>query len=531
MMQRVAPPTMRDGYLALSHALRDQQAGRLVEAEEGYRQILRAYPNHPDALQLLGVLHSQRGRNDLAVAFIQKAIALKPAVSSFHVNLGSALLTQGRLEDAVASFRHALAIDPTDMRAHSNLLVPLHYIPGYSREALLAEARTWGERHAGSPAAPRHPHRNDARADRRLRIGYVAAEFFRHPVGYFLLPVLLEHDKGQVEIYCYGTGLRTDDLTTRLRAAADQWRNLEGVGDEVAAMIDDDGIDILVDLSWHLGAHRLPLFARKPAPVQATWISCFDTSGVSSMDYIVADGVVAPERDDAFFVEQVVRLPDAYECYVPPDPMPDVAAAPALQRGHVTFGCFNRIAKVNTGVIAVWAEVLRRLPDARLSLRSGSLDDRSVRARYLSMFAAHGIRAERITLGGPASHAETLAAYHSIDIALDPFPYNGCTTTAEALWMGVLVVALRGDRFVGRASASFLTATGLGQLVAESEEEYVALAVALASDVSRLAELRAGLQQQVAQSALCDAPRFTRQPEAAYRAMWRGWCRAQHPWA
>lgn len=508
-------------------ALEQHQAGRFPEAEALYRQVLRQQPANAEALHLLGLLNSQSGSTDIAVALIRKAIALKPDVPAFYNNLGNAFVAQGSPDKAVAAFEHALNLQPDNPRTHSSLFVTRHYMK-CDRRVLLEESRAWGRRYAEPLASEIRAHPNGPEPERRLRIGYASGELFRHPVGYFLAPALVAHDRRKVEVFCYSNSHRSDALTAQLRASCDHWRSLVGVDDGGAAeMIRRDGIDILVDLSSHLGDHRLLVFARKPAPVQATWIGQINTSGAECMDYIIADHVVCPQGEDELYVEKVVRLPAFYMPFSPSPDAPDVAPLPALSHGHITFGCFNRIAKVTPQVIAVWSRILRALPSSRLRLISVGLNDSSVRFRFCDMFIRNGVDVNRIDLLGPCSHAELMTAYNDVDLALDPFPYSGCTSTAEALWMGVPVVSLKGDRFVSRTSASFLAAAGLEDLAAEGEDAYVSKAVTLASEVPRLAELRAELREAISRSAIGDGPRFTRQLERAYREMWRGWCHDQ----
>jgi protein O-GlcNAc transferase len=294
--------------------------------------------------------------------------------------------------------------------------------------------------------------------------------------------------------------------------------------DATADLVRADGIDILIDMMGHTAGHRLLVFARKPAPVQATWLGYYNTTGIPAMDYIVADRWVCPDEDDARYVEQIARLPDSYLCYTPLVDMPEPGEPPLLRRGYPTFGCFNNLAKVSSEVVKLWAILLQRVPQARLLLKAPSLDDAQVRARLTDELATHGVGPERLDFLGSTSQPEHLAAYADVDIALDPFPHNGGTTTAEALWMGVPVVTFGGDRFVSRVGVSILNAAGLGDLVAASPSAYVDLAASLATDAARLVEVRAGLRTRLAQSALCDSARFTRSLEHAYREMWRRWC-------
>ena len=267
--------------------------------------------------------------------------------------------------------------------------------------------------------------------------------------------------------------------------------------------------------------------ARKPAPVQAIWLGYFDTTGVRSIDYLLGDGIVCPEGDERWYVERIARLPETFLCYAPRDRDAPLVPPPALARGYVTFGCCNNIAKVTPEVVALWAAILRALPAARICLKTAALDTPGVRERYAALFAAGGVAPERVTLDRGGDYADYLAGYGEIDIALDPFPYNGGATSVEALWMGVPLITLRGERFVGRMGASILTAAGLDEFIAESPDDYVAKAVALASDLPRLAALRAGMRQRLERSPVCDGARFARGLEATYRAMWREWCRTQ----
>jgi protein O-GlcNAc transferase len=427
-----------------------------------------------------------------------------------------------------ASHGGAVGLDPANVRAHSNWLVALHYATDYPREQLAALARVWGVRHAQPLSSARAPHTNRVDTNRRLRVGYVSGELYRHPVSYFFEALLEAHDRSQVEVTCYSNSRRSDQVTERLAALADRWRSLIDLDDAQAAdLIRADGIDILVDLSGHLGNHRLLVFARKPAPVQATWMGYFDTTGVGAIDYLIGDRVVCPQAEDHLYVERVIRLPDCYLCYRPPAFAPAVTALPASSTGRIVFGSFNRLAKTNPRVLATWAELLRALPDSQLVMKGTDVNDPHVVTRLRRFFNDRGIASQRLLLLGPSPQAEFLAAYGGVDIALDTFPYSGSTTSAEALWMGIPVVTLRGDRFVARTTETILRAVGLNELVAESETDYIRRTLALAADRDRLAQLRAGLRHRMSTSTLCNGAAFAQAMEAAYRDMWRAWCMAQ----
>lgn len=497
----------------------------LDEAEAQYREALRLEPGFAEAHKNLGGLLQSQGRLSEAIACFRQAVELKPDYHEARNNLATALDFCGRREEAIEAYRELMRLKPDYASAHSNYLMCIHYSPAYSREALFQEALAWGERHA-PPELRMSPPANDPDPERRLRIGYVSADFRTHPVGYFIEAVLGAHDKSQVEVFCYANQRQNDEVTERLRQFADHWEDISALSDDEAAnLVRRDGIDILIDLSGHTGHNRLQLFARKPAPVQATWMGYYATTGVRAMDYIIADRFVLPPEEERFFVEKPVRLPDSYLCFTPPRLNIEVSSLPALAVGYVTFGCFNSIVKITPEVVRLWAGILRAVPNSRLFLKAMALGASSVCDRYQQMFAEHGIHPDRLTFSGGAPRAEMLAAYNQVDIGLDPFPFTGGTTTVEALWMGVPVVSLKGDRFAGHVSESILaTAAGLAEWVAESEEAYVAKAVGWAADLARLAELRKTLRQRLVNSPLCDGNGFTRGLEAAYREMWRGWC-------
>ena len=499
--------------------------GKFAEAVESYKKALTLKPDFARVHNNLGNAYKDQGKLAEAVESYKKALTLQPDCADFHSNLGGAYSDQGKLVDAVDSYKRALAIKPDYGEAHSNLLMTLHYSGNLANEDILANARQFAARFE-KPAAVR-PFANDPGSDRRLRVGYVSADFRSHPVGYFLGRVLPSHDHSSVEVFCYSNSTIHDAMTDHLRQAADHWRSIAGVSDaDAASLIWQDEIDILVDLSGHTASNRLPLFALRPAPVQVSWLGYFGTTGLTAINYILADRQVVSEGDERYFTENIWRLPGCYLCYAPHPFDIAVAPPPMESNGFVTFGCFNNRMKITEATIEVWAQVLSSVPGSRLFLKAASLSDATVRGDLRDQFAAHGVSADRLLLEGQSPLAEALLAYNRVDVALDPFPFGGCTTTAECLWMGVPVVALRGDRWVGRMSASILSAIGHPELVAESVGGYVENAVALGTDLSRLAELRAGLRSRLENSSFCDGPRFTRELEAAYHGMWQAWCQS-----
>jgi len=511
-----------DAGLLLQLAQALSALGRGEAAVSVLQRLLRLKPKLLAAQLLIGANYGRLGQADAAITQFRRALQSDPACAEAHVNLGSALLLKGSLLPAVEHYRRALALAPDNLALHANFVPSLNYLPEATSATIAAAARDW------AALVPRHARgagwRGTADPERRLRIGYVSADLRDHPVAYFVESVLAAADRAAFEITCY-SNLRDEDATTaRLRRSVDRWRPIHGQSDEsVGAAIRQDGIDILVDLSGHTTGSRLAAFADKPAPVQCSWLGYFGTTGLAEIDYIIADRFVIPPEDDGFYSETICRLPDSYLCFTPPLAAPPVGPSPV---GPVTFGCFNNLLKINDAVVAAWSAILAAIPHSRLLLKTRQLDDAAIRGALVERFAAHGVARERIACAGSAPRAALLAAYGDVDIALDPFPYCGGTTTAEALWMGVPVISLRGDRFTARVGDSILTTVGLPELVAASVPDYVAQASALACDRTRRAALRAGLRARLAASPLCDAARFAGHLEAAYRQMWRTRCAA-----
>jgi predicted O-linked N-acetylglucosamine transferase (SPINDLY family) len=504
----------------LANVLREM--GQWQEAEEKFREALSAAPDAPEVLNNFAILLKEQGRLEEAEGLLRRARAIKPDYPAAHNNLGNVLYLRERFDDAIASYEKSLTLKP-DSGTFSTLLVWLHYSARHSDEHVLALARGF----AAQTEKPRQARgwRNDLNPDRPLRIGYVSADFRTHPVGFFLESVLKAHDPAAVEIFCYNNLAFADETTARLEQATAHWRNIAGLSDDaVAATIANDAIDILVDLSGHTDGNRLSLFAARAAPVQVTWLGFYGTTGLSNIDYILADNVVAPPGTESRFTEQVWRLPGCYLCYTPhPFDLP-VGPFPAAANGFVTFGCFNKRQKISPGTLEAWATILKRVEGSRLFLKNLSMGDAACRARLIAQFAALGIEADRLILEGHSPVAEGLAAYNRVDIALDPFPFGGGTTTADCLWMGVPLVALAGERWVGRMSRSILTALNLDAWVAKDIEDYIELACRLAAELPVQTGFRQALRQRVESSAFCDGKSFTRGLEQAFHGMWDRWC-------
>jgi predicted O-linked N-acetylglucosamine transferase (SPINDLY family) len=370
------------------------------------------------------------------------------------------------------------------------------------------------------------PHANRRDPDRTLRLGFLSADFCRHPVGFFLVRTLEALRAESCSSVCYFTGSRTDDLTARFRAAAGAWREVGGLGDDaLAEQVRADGIDIFFDLAGHTAGNRLLVFARKPAPLQVTWIGYEGTTGLPAMDYILADHYQIRPEEESHYCERVLRLPEGYVCYDPPAEAPAVSSLPALAAGAVTFGSFNNPAKITPQVIETWAQVLQRLGGARLVLKYKGLDEPAVARRFAESFAQRGIDPSRLEFRGWSTYDEYLSEYRRIDVALDPFPFSGSATTCESLWMGVPVVTCPGATFASRHSLGHLSNVGLTPWIARDRRDYVERAVALAADLTGLAALRGRLRGQMAASPLCDGPRLARNLMTLLRGAWRQWCK------
>jgi protein O-GlcNAc transferase len=514
-------PDFAEAYNNLGSLL--LQHGRFEEAEAILRQALRLRPDSAEIAFNLGFVLAKQERIDEAIACNRRAVQLKPDHADAHANLAHGLMERGQLDEAVAEYRVALRLKPDAAQVHSNLVRALHYHPGYDQPAIGDECRRWASRHAEPLRNEIRPHANLPDPERRLRIGYVASEFRDHVDSFFTVPLLSNHDPGAFEIVCYAQVTRPDALTERLRRHADVWRDIVGLSDaQVAELVRRDGIDILVDLKLHTGDNRLLVFARKPAPVQVTWLGYPGTTGLSTIDYRLTDPYLDPPGlFDACYTEESLRLPDTFWCYDPLTEQPPVGTLPALESGAVTFGCLNAFSKINDGCLTLWARVLRAVPGSRLLLMA---PQGPARDEVLDKLERQGIAAARVAFADKRSRPGYLELYHRIDLCLDPLPYNGHTTSLDAFWMGVPTLTMPGRTVVGRAGWSQLCNLDLKELAAETPEAYVALAAGLAGDLPRLQELRRTLRPRMSQSPLMDAGRFARHIESAYRQIWRRWC-------
>jgi predicted O-linked N-acetylglucosamine transferase (SPINDLY family) len=515
---------LRPDHAEARHNLAVLLVGRrkFTQAVGLFREALRLRPGLVEASNGLARALARLGDLDGAVAAAREALGRQPDHAPSWSCLGELLAQQGRGPESVDAFREALRLQPDLAVAHSSLLIALNFDPDLTPAQLLTEHRLWAERHANvTPLGPTPGHDRDP--DRRLRVGYVSPDFLQHIVAHFFDPVLAHHDPGQVEAVCYSDVLLGDAVTDRLRSLAHGWRPIHGRSDEeVAAMVREDRIDILVDLAGHTGG-RLGLFARAPAPVQVTWLGYPATTGLGNVHYRLTDAIADPPGDPPCHTEELVRLPGGFCAYFPAPSSPPVSQSPFKERGFVTFGSLHKLSKLNDAVLDLWCELLRAVPTARLLVFRDGLRG-GVREDFRQRFLRRGMGEDRVMLRhevlGPGGY---LSVYREVDVLLDTFPWGGHATACEALWMGVPVVTLLGDRHAGRMVASVLTQAGLEQLIARTPGEYVAKAAALAGDGERLVDLRSGLRGRMRRSPLCDGAALTRNLEAAYRDMWRRW--------
>ena len=532
------------------------------QAERCLHAALERKPEFPEAYVVLSNLHDARGEYDKAAAALEialrqrpdyagawynyattlvrldrlgeaedaarRAIRFDPGMFAAYVFLGDLLRTDARLEEAVEMFSRARPLAGGGLACEQAELHALNYFDGISEEALFQRHQEVGRQIEVAHPPRFAPFGNSKDPEKRLRIGYVSRDFFRHPVSWFLVPVLERHDRARFEVHCYATSARSDDVTAQVRSFADRWLDASKMSySDLADSIHRDGIDILVDLLGHAGSSDLAVFAQQPAPIQVTWLGYLNTTGLTRIQYRLSDAVSDPPgASDRLHTETLVRLPHSQWCYRPYREMElskeHATEPPCVRNGFITFGSFNHRLKLSPAVLALWAQILIRLPEAHLVIMgvpAGPAQD-----RLLGQFTQHGIAAARIRLVAPLPMNDYFPWFDQVDLALDSTPYSGGTTTCDTLWMGVPVVTLAGRRSVSRSAASMLTTVGLTDWIAHTPEDYVRLALKFAGDQALLAELRASLRRRMRESPLMDEFRFTRNLEALYHTLWRDWC-------
>jgi predicted O-linked N-acetylglucosamine transferase (SPINDLY family) len=477
-------PESADALTNLAATL--NRMGRLDEASGLAGRAVALRPDHAGSLVLLSAVLASIGDYAGAERAARRAVRLQGADAGAWIQLGNISIDVGEPDAAASAYGKAVELAPDNRVAAHNRLYALHLSPTISNGDLLDALRRWG---AGQPRAGERPGRGRD-PERRLRIGYVSADLARHPVGWFMAPVLPNHDRGQVEVVCYSDREVEDDLTCCLRNHCHDWISTTGMADQaLAERIRDDGIDLLIDLGGHTARNRLGTFALAPAPVQVTWGGLIGTTGLPAMDWLIGDPQQIPAEDEVLYTERIIRLPDGYVCYGPPDYAPAITPPPALRTGRVTFGCFNRLAKLSEETLALWARVLDAVPGGMLMLNTKELACPDLRERVIGRFAKASIGQDRLDLRPGGSHVEMLTAYGEVDVALDPMPYSGGLTTLESLWMGVPVVTLPGRRFCARHTLSHITVLGHPEWAADDTDGYVRIAAGIAADMAELATL------------------------------------------
>jgi predicted O-linked N-acetylglucosamine transferase (SPINDLY family) len=514
-------PHFAEAHNALGIAL--VHKGLTGEAVAEFREVTQLRPHDPRGYNNLAAILGLAGRTGEAVATLRKALSLDPNYASGYQNLGNALKDIGDIDGAIACYDKAGVLDPQHLPTASNRLHALHFSPNYDANAIYRQHRSWGEQQTSMWKHQIKPHENDPSPTRRLRIGYLSPDFRQHVVGWNLRPLLRCHDRDKFEIFCYASVKNPDHFTLELQKFANHWRNVIALTDDcLADQIREDKIDILVDLCLHLDGHRLPVFARKPAPVQLTYLGYCSTTGLKSIDYRLSDSELDPPNADlSSYMEETIRLPRSYWCYEPGGPAPNPSRLPALTSGHITFGCMNNFAKASNQALSVWGQILKRLPSSRLILHGPAVSEGDI---VCERIAQAGIPLDRLEIVPRLPWNQYVEQFNRIDIGLDPFPYSGGITSCDSLWMGVPIVTLRGATAVGRAGASILKNVGLPELIAQDQADYVERALDLAADLPRLIRLRGNLRAQMQLSPLMDAHSFAKDVEAAYQKMWGNWC-------
>ncbi|MFN6251178.1 MAG: tetratricopeptide repeat protein [Acetobacteraceae bacterium] len=494
-------------------------AGRPDRATFHLQALLETAPGDALMRSELGTTLMGLGQPSAAIPHLARVAQELLDRADAKVNYGLALQQSGDIGAAMAVQRSAIAQDPLCRPAWQNLLLGLNYMPGITAEDVAAAHRAYAARFARPAPAP---FANVPDPDRRLRIGMLSGDFRQHPVGYFLEAAITAHQRAGFHLTAYDVGKRADAATARLRGVFDAWRSVGALEDEaIVAQIRADGIDILVDLTGHTETSRISVMEYRPAPVQVSWIGYANTNGVAAMDWIIADAVVLPPEDEAYYIEKPLRLPGCYLCYTPPHGAVAPSPPPMLQKGHVTFGCFNNLAKINDEVLAAWAAILSRLPDARLLLKTAVLREAETAQKLRARFAAMDGDVTRLDLEGHSPRSDYFARYATVDFMLDPFPFPGGTTTAEAIHAGVPTLTRRGrGGMISRNGETLLSAVGLRDWIAADTADYIEKAVAFAQDGDGLAAIRARLSL----GPLGDAGAYARGLEAAWRSIWRDWC-------
>jgi len=491
------------------------------ESLTSYDRAIEIKPDYAEAYSNRGESLRELKQYEQALASFDKAIGFRPDFANAIANRGNVFFIINQFEQGEASLREAIRIDPNLLITHNNFLLNLNYSESLNPINIFEDAKYYGTL-VTKRTTPKFTQWNTPVTTEKLRIGFVSGDLRNHSVGYFIEGLITSLDKTQFEIYAFPTFSAKDDLTKRLLPFIEEWIPIYGISDfDAASKIHQKGIQVLIDLSGHSSYNRLTVFSYKPAPVQISWLGVPMTTGVPEIDYVLGDPHALPQEFENQFTEAVWRLPESYLCFTPPDSLIEVGALPALSNGYLTFASFNNLSKMNNRVVEVWSNVLKALPTAKLLLKANQLSDPNVSLQTKKRFSDHGVKADRLLFKTVLNtREEHLAIYNEVDIALDTFPYPGVTTSVEANWMGVPVLALKGGSFLSATATSIANNIGLGDWVASDVRDYVNKAVEFASDLDRLALLRSSLRNRVSRSALFDSPRFAKNFGDALFRMW-----------
>jgi predicted O-linked N-acetylglucosamine transferase (SPINDLY family) len=495
-------------------------------AEKYYHQAVLLLPEDAKIHTNYGYVLANMQKHTEAEPHFRKALQLDHTLTLVYSSLASCLRSQGKIADAIDCYEKGLSLADDDIVMHSNYLLALHYLAEQNPAKNLEAHKKWVQRHINKEGEFSVENTKNLESEKVLRIGYVSSDFRTHSVAYFLAPLLSNHNKEKFKIYCYSNVPVHDQTTKLFKNYADVWRDTVKLSDqEMESCIRADEIDILVDLSGHTAGNRLAVFARKPTPIEVTWLGYPDTTGLDVMDYRISDSLVDPAEFDEFYSEKLYKIDGCFVCYQQLFDTPPVALSPFNSNGYITFGSFNNLSKINDTVLKTWADILKQVPDSRLQIKNPSLTDTTVREHFLSIFINSGIEQDRIILKGLSSTTmEHLTEYNNIDIALDTFPYNGTTTTCEALWMGVPVLTVAGNTHANCVGKSLLTASGLSMWVTDTIYEYIKSAVTFANKPELLDQQRMTMRDKMLSSVLCDGKSFAEKMEKAYRYMWHEMC-------
>jgi protein O-GlcNAc transferase len=514
-----------NAYLGLAAVF--QRKRNFEKAIEYYSHALLMDPQNPDIYFNLGLIYREKWELDRAMECLQRAAQLRENDPNVYYHMGAVQELQGRFDLAAESYKKALRMQKDFVDVYQGLIMLMNYTGTYSPEEIFKAHAQFAETFEKPFASSAVPMSRKRLTGNRVRLGYFSPDFRRHSVAYFIEPILMSHTRKDFEVFCYSNVKTPDSVTQRIQSFVEHWREMRELSDDEAIeLIQKDEIDILIDLAGHTSGNRMLMFARKPAPMQVSWIGYPTTTGLSAMDYKIVDSYTDPPgMTEQYYTERLLRLPDSFLCYQPEKEVPEVSLAPSLKSGHITFGSFNNFAKMSLEVVGAWANIMKAVPDSRLLLKSHCFSDEGTRRYASELFARHGIEKERVELLLYEPSVQThLSLYRRVDIGLDTFPYNGTTTTCEALWMGVPVLTLSGGTHASRVGMSLLSNIGLSELVALTEKEYMEAAIELANDTKRLQGLRKSLRDMMASSPLTNAKRFTADLESCYRIMWGKLC-------